>query len=365
MKRRVLLSLLASTSASFAFARGGLSAVHAATSPHRHVLVLLQLRGGNDGLNTIVPIQDPLYAAARPNLALKNHPQLTSSYAIHPALAPLLPLWQRKRLGFALGVGWSRPSRSHFKASDQWDTANLSGEGPGWLAAAFDRQHSAGPLVALDPAGCAAMEGGQVLALQLSAAQFFTQNGLILQTERAGDNPVLRQMLELELAGQREVERLRHQIRPLPVDVKVPKGVLGQQVALALRLIDSGACPPVLQLAQGGYDTHANQLVRHNRLLGDLSDALLAFDAGLKIMANRPSVTLLAVSEFGRRLRENGSRGTDHGSASIAFFYGDQIPHPFLGTYPSLSQLDDRGDLIPTISPLELYRQVLGQMWKA
>jgi uncharacterized protein (DUF1501 family) len=147
----------------------------------------------------------------------------------------------------------------------------------------------------------------------------------------------------------------------VPSGILIPKGGLGQQVGLALRLIGSGTCPPVLQLAQGGYDTHANQQARHSRALSDLADALAAFESGLEQLASRPQVTLLAVSEFGRRLRENGSRGTDHGSASVALLYGDRISHPFIGTYPSLSHLDERGDLIPGLSPPELYRYVLSQ----
>jgi uncharacterized protein (DUF1501 family) len=363
MNRRSLLSLLASVSAGIAVSRGGLAGAHASLAPVRHIFVLLEMRGGNDGLNTLAPIMDPLYFAARPTLALKKAPQLTNSLAIHPALAPLLPLWQAKRLSFALGLGWKRPSRSHFKASDQWATANPTGEGPGWLAAEFDRRHSQGPLAALDPAGCPAIEGGNVLAIQLSAANLLAKGDMRFQVDPTNDNQVLRQMLELELAGQRELERQREQIGTLPTHLQIPKGALGQQVALALRLIAGGSCPPVLQMAQVGYDTHANQQTRHNRLLGELAEAVVAFDVGLKSIPNRPQVTLLTVSEFGRRLRENGSRGTDHGSASIAFLYGDQIPHPFIGTYPNLARLDDRGDLIPTISPLELYAMAVDKIW--
>ena len=112
-------------------------------------------------------------------------------------------------------------------------------------------------------------------------------------------------------------------------------------------------------LAQGGYDTHANQVARHGRVLSELAAALAAFAAGLERLPNGPAVTLLAVSEFGRRLRENGSRGTDHGSASVALVFGDQLPERLIGQYPSLSALDERGDLIPGLSPPELYRRVL------
>ena len=365
MKRRTLLSLLAAGSASAALAGGwrdGLGS-HGARAGSRHVLVLLELRGGNDGLNTVAPVRDPAYRQARPSLALEDALPLAAGLALHPALSPLLPLWQSQRLAFALGVGWPRPNRSHFKAADQWATGSPAGEGPGWIAAAFDQRRAAGPLVALGPAGSTALEGGELLALQLAPAQLRGRQAAPLEPQRAGANPILRQMLELELAGNQALQRLRSQLAPLPPGLQIPRGGLGQQVALALRLIGSGACPPVLQLAQGGYDTHANQANRHGRVLAELAEALAAFAAGLERLPNRPQVTLLAVSEFGRRLRENGSRGTDHGAASIAMLFGDQVPHPFLGTYPSLSSLDDRGDLIPGLSPPDLYRQVLQGVW--
>lgn len=242
------------------------------------MLLLLELRGGNDGLNTLAPHRDPLYRQARPTLALDRAVPLSEGLGLHPALAPLLPLFRKQRLGFALGVGWPEPNRSHFRAADQWATANPEGTGIGWIASLWEDR---------------------------------------------------------------------------------PRGGLGQQVGLALRLLGSSACPPVLQLAQGGYDTHAAQAGAHNRRLVELAEALVVLDAGLRQLRRRPRVTLLAVSEFGRRLQENGSRGTDHGSASLALLYGDHVQQPLLGSYPSLERLDPRGDLIPALSPVDLYRHVL------
>jgi len=359
MKRRTMISLLGAGSASAVFT-GGWRRPGASS---RQVLVLLELRGGNDGLNTLAPMGDPIYRQARPTLALAETLPLARGLGLHPALAPLLPLWQSQRLAFALGVGWPRPNRSHFKAADQWASASASGEGPGWLATAFDQRRSAGPLVALGASGCTAMEGGKVVALQLGPALLQGKAASSLAPDRAGTNPVLRRMLELELAGQRELQNLRGQLAPLPQGIEIPMGDLGQQVAIALRLIASGACPPVVQLVQGGYDTHSNQAYRHARVLGELAGALAAFDAGLRRLRNRPQVNLLAVSEFGRRLQENGSRGTDHGAASIALLLGDQVPHPFIGSYPSLSSVDERGDLIAGLSPPQLYSQALKQLW--
>ena len=347
MKRRTLLSLLLAGSLGTALAR---------PRPAKgSVLVLVELRGGNDGLNTVAPVHDPLYQQARTTLALRDGLPLANGLALHPALAPLLPLWKSRRLAFALGVGWPTPNRSHFKAADQWATGSASGEGPGWLTRAVPQ----GPLLALCPGGCAAMEGGEELALQLAPAQLRQRALPRLDPELAGNNAVLRQLLMLEQAGQREIERLRRELAPLPAGVEIPRGGLGEQVALALRLIGSGHCPPVLQLAQGGYDTHAQQVGRHGRVLAELGAALAAFAAGLERLPQRPAVRLLAVSEFGRRLQENGSRGTDHGSASVALLLGDGLRESLIGSYPSLRELDGRGDLIAGISPPDLYRQVV------
>ena len=361
LSRRTLLTGVAAAAAT-----GGLGALAQAFASGRgassssHVLVLLELRGGNDGLNTLAPVADPAYRRARPTLALGNDAiALADGLALHTALAPLAPLWRRGRLGFALGVGWSSPKRSHFKAADQWAVGDASGEGAGWLARAYGARAQSGPLVALDASGCAATEGGTPLALQLGPAQL---RGRSLQAPSplvVEASPVLRQMIALESAGARELERLRGALAPPPVGLDLPAGNLGRQVALALRLIGSGQCPPVLALAQGGYDTHNNQGRRHQRVLNQLAQALAGLDAGLQAMKQRPALTLLAVSEFGRRLQENGSGGTDHGSASVALLMGDRISAPFFGTYPSLSNLDDRGDLQPTQSPEQLYRRVL------
>lgn len=352
MKRRSLLALLASGSFSAA-----LAAVH--RPQQLPVLLLLELRGGNDGLNTIGPWRDPLYRQARPSLALADGLPLTADLFLHPALAPLLPLWQRRRLGFALGVGWPDPSRSHFRAADQWATGDPAGEGVGWIAAAMQQLSRTGPLVALDPAGCRAMEGGEALALQLSQAQLQGRSPAAHDPAAAGSSPILQQLLAVERAAQHELQRLRAGLAPLPPGFRPPRTGLGQQVGLALQLIGSGLCPPVLQLAQGGYDTHAGQANRHARQLAQLAEALVALDTGLSLMPARRLVTLLVVSEFGRRLQENGSGGTDHGSASVALIYGDGVQQPLLGDYPSLARLDARGDLIPGLTPAELYRHVL------
>ena len=362
MKRRTLLQGLVCGTGALAYSALSSEWAYPSTSEH-HVMLLLDLQGGNDGLNTVAPIGNRLYQKARPSLALTSRASMLGhGLVLHPALNPLMALWRQKRLAFALGVGWDQPTRSHFKASDQWATARLDGEGPGWLARAFDARSNEGPLVALHASGCAAMEGGDALALQFSQAQLRQETKAALTTVQGQESPILRRLLELDLQGQLALNRLRENIVDLPSGLQLPRGGLRQQVGLALRLIGSGVCPPVLQLALGGFDTHSNQAARHARVLGHLAEALVSLDAGLQLLPKRPQVTLLATSEFGRRFRENASRGTDHGSASVALLYGDDIPHPFLGRYPDLDNLDERGDLIPTLNPISLYRRMLMNM---
>ena len=168
----------------------------AGSQPGR-VMVLLELRGGNDGLNPVIPFRDPRYRQARPSLAIDEGPALDPELILHPALAPLQPIWKAKRLAFALGVGWDQPNRSHFKATDQWATGTMSGSGPGWLAAAMDRRGSSGPLVALGPTGSTALEGGNSLALQMAPAQLQGRLQVRPDPAQAGKHVLLRKMLDL------------------------------------------------------------------------------------------------------------------------------------------------------------------------
>ncbi|QEY32431.1 DUF1501 domain-containing protein [Synechococcus sp. RSCCF101] len=365
MKRRDLmaLGLLGAGGAlvSGSRVRGLWSPAAARVRSGERVLVWLELRGGNDGLNTVIPHRDPRYRQARPRLAIRDPLPLTDTLALHPALAPLQRLWDSERLSLVLGLGWSAPSRSHFQATDQWASGRASGQGPGWLAEAMDRGRFGRPtpLIALGRTGTAAIEGGTALALQLSGADLRSGTPPPPVPATAAGNPLLQRMLELERDAGETVARLRQDLAPLPSGTAIPATGLGGQLRLALRLIASPEPPAVIALEQAGYDTHAHQLGRHQRLLSQLAEALAGFDGGLRRLRSRPPVTVLVTSEFGRRLRENASGGTDHGSASVALLAGDGLGQRLIGSYPSLGRLDPRGDLIPSLAPPALYRRVL------
>ena len=363
IKRRSLLTGVAATALTYSLSSLSKGTAKIKAGPNRHVLVLLELRGGNDGLNTLAPIHQPIYKNARPNLSLGSSSiELTEGLALHPALEPLHSIWKQDRLSFALGVGWPEPIRSHFKAADQWATGSTSGEGMGWLADAYNNHVGARALGALHSSGCSAIEGGNLLALQLGIKRPRDRskiNTSILNATTATPSPIIRKMIEMESESYAEIDRLMRDLAPPPSGLSLPKGALGKQIKFALRLIASNHCPPVLTLAHTGYDTHANQQGRHQRLLNELGSALAGFESGLKKIKDRPSVNLFTVSEFGRRLKENGSKGTDHGSASVSIIMGDNLSERYIGSYPALDDLDNRGDLKPTLAVNQLYDHML------
>ena len=329
----------------------------------RGVLIWLELRGGNDGLNTVIPFRDETYLRLRPTLKIRDGIPISNELAFHPALSPLMRLWKTKQLCIALGVGWPNPNRSHFKATDQWATANVAGEGPGWLANAMDVQALRYPLIGLGPTGSKAMDGGKSVVLHLSNKELKRKHSPLQQADQLLlERPLLKKVLSLEQSSYEALAEIQRELPRLPRSIRFSNNSLGKQLGLALQLISSPNPPPFLQIEHSGYDTHTNQLYRQEKLLGQLAQELSLFNQGLNSFAKRPLVTVLITSEFGRRLAQNGSGGTDHGSASISLLMGDQMPNLFIGNYPSLQNTDSRGDLISNISPPELYQIALNSI---
>ena len=361
MQRRQFLQLAFLTSASLSV---GWPA-HSISKHKRGVLIWLELRGGNDGLNTVIPYENELYQQARPTLRIKDGIPIGNELALHPALSPLIPAWKSQEMSIALGVGWQHPNRSHFKATDQWATANASGEGAGWLAQAIESQGLNYPLIGLGPTGSKSIEGGKTMALQINKRAMSREDPTLKNAKNLiSQRPLLKKMLSLEKQSHIELLKIKNNLAPLPTNLNFPKSSLRDQFMLALQLIGSDNPPPFIQMEHSGYDTHANQLIRHERLLSQLAKGITTFRQSLKYFKPIPVVTILITSEFGRRLSENGSKGTDHGNASIALLIGDALNKPFIGHYPSLKELDSRGDLISSLSPPDLYQLAINSITK-
>ncbi len=328
------------------------------------VLVLIEMRGGNDGLNTIIPYRNSIYFSQRPNISIKNSLKLNKELALNPSMESLLPLWEENKLSFVLGVGWPNPNRSHFMAMDQWSTGSESGIGKGWLAKISDFIKNEKYLLSLGPTGSNAIEGSKVNSLHfLGNEKKLLKNKNYEKIEIADNRKSLKRFLEIEEFSSQKLIELKNKIKKLPLDIKLPNGQLSKQVSTALKIINTDFPPSFIQMELGGFDTHQNQISRQNRLLKELSENVSALKRFTEKLNENVELNIVITSEFGRRLKENGSKGTDHGSASIAFLIGDVFKEKFIGRYPDLKNLDKRGDLIPNLYPNDLYGYIQNKIW--
>ena len=333
-------------------------------SDNKSILISIELRGGNDGLNTVIPFRDHNYFSQRPNIALKNYLKLNSKLALNPFMEELLPLWKERKLTFALGVGWPNTNRSHFKAMDQWSKGNEEGVGAGWLAKISNSLGNDQSLLSLGPTSSNSIEGGNVNALHLIGNERKTIKSFNYGNHEIYKNrKVLEKFLKVDEFSAREINRIRNEIQKLPKNIKIPRGSFSKQTAMALKVINTKNHPAFIQMELSGFDTHQNQLNRQNKKLKELSENIYALKKGAEKLKKNVDLNILVTSEFGRRLKENGSLGTDHGSASIALLIGDSFTDEFIGYYPDLNNLDFRGDLIPNLYPNDLYNYVANKIW--
>jgi uncharacterized protein (DUF1501 family) len=348
------------------------------------VLVVLELTGGNDGLNTVAPYADDLYHKARPTLAFtkKEVQKLDDHCGLHPRMSEMKRLFDDKRLAIVQGVGYPNPDRSHFESMDIWQLADPKRlQKSGWLARTI-------PSMTIKDAGVPGMylgderlpvplqgaDGGVIsLADRASFKLQLTGNekgrkGLIedLNTDTTGPAAELAAFVRkrqlqtysslkkideaLKEAGGGSPEYLSPPALPGGAQTfaySVPGqpddlNTLGGRLQLIARLISKGVGTRIYYVQLGGFDTHSGQAMLQADLLGNLSNSIGNFINALGEHADR--VALMTYSEFGRRVRENGSRGTDHGSGSCMFIAGNKVVGGLVGKHPSLSDLTD-GDL--------------------
>ena len=304
------VGLLAGASAltSARFIGRGVAAADSATDasiwlPHcEAILVLIQLSGGNDGLNTVVPFTDDTYFAFRPGLALPPSRvlKISDDLALNGALTGLRELYDLGELALILGVGYPRPSQAHFRAREIWRTACESEdhETRSWFARALDARRN----------------------------------------------------LDWE-----DILRMARRIRP---SARYPCSQLASGLELASRFISAGTPVRAFCLCQGGYDTHTHQMNSHQRLLKELDSAMSAFVADLKVQGNFSRVLIMIFSEFGRAVVENHHGGTEHGSAAPMLIAGGAIAGGVYGEQPSLTSLS-AGELIHSVDFRSVYATVL------
>jgi uncharacterized protein (DUF1501 family) len=342
-------------------------------APDAPVLVTLQLDGGNDGLNTIVPWRDDRYRAVRPTIALpeKEVLRLDDEIGLHPALADLADLIDRGRAAVVHAVGYPNPSRSHFRSTEIWQAAH-AGERPadGWLGRWLDGATDAHPAagVALAKSTPLALKGKRRSGVSFADADTFRPPEALPAPASApatvseGEGPLapldfLRRVESQAIVSADVVQAVLGRTRNA---VPYPDSELARNLSVVARLVAGGAPTRVFHVAQGGYDTHAGQAGPHAMLLADLGEALAAFLADLERSGQLDRVVVLAFSEFGRRVAENASLGTDHGAAGPCLVLGGRVRPGFHGTPADLDPdvlLD--GDVRPTTDFRSLYAELV------
>lgn len=328
-------------------------------------LVLIELAGGNDGLDTVIPYADPAYAQARPTLAVPADKVLPlgRGLGLNPTMSPLLDSWKAGDMAVLLGVGYNPPNRSHFRSIAIWESASAPEElvTTGWLGRLLGPlPHDAGNIadaLILGESRPGPLEAPGMDTLYLDHLDSFLREADSLKgsAPEAGTDPALLVVRARILHSAALLEALKPALRPAAA--AFPASTLGSQLELVSRLLAAGARIPVVKLTLRGFDTHVEERATHDRFLAELSSAVAAFRSSLMAAGLWDRVTVATYSEFGRRLAENGSGGTDHGTAAPLFVWGGLVKGGLYGSQPSLGDLD-AGDLRMTMDFREALRSL-------
>ncbi len=346
--------------------------LQAAAAPQRgkqleNVLVMLQLTGGNDGLNTVVPYADEEYARNRFETRIKASAalKLDDYVGLHPAMGGLHRHFQNGRVTIVQGVGYASPNRSHFESMDIWHTALTNAAGTsrqvGWLGNTLDTA-----LHGIADNDVSAMHlGGEVQPLALAGLKVqvpsigsfedfqFADHGRpdfarvrkrLLAASSAGDNRLLEHVRAAAQTALSSSQRLRTVLAQRRNFADYPQTDLGKKLHGIAQLIRAGLSTRIYYVTLDGFDTHSLQAEAHAALLREMSGAVTAFLDDLEQSGQSQRVLLACFSEFGRRVRENASRGTDHGAAAPMLLAGGNLQGGLVGRHPSLTDLED-GDL--------------------
>jgi uncharacterized protein (DUF1501 family) len=341
------------------------------------VLVIVNMQGGNDGLNTVVPHGMQQYYRFRPSIGVTPNEVLglNAQIGLNPNLKSLKGMYDAGNVAIVQGVGYPKPDHSHFRSTEIWQTAAPDRyESTGWLGRYLD---SAGlpssnlfNAVALaqvlpealmarnvDVPAIAALQGYR-LASDRQAASRDTFASLLSDARTPFNSPYLATVAEIEDHAQRGSEELPKLIGNYKTDASYPATAIGRSLALAAQIVGSRLGTRVIYVQHGSFDTHAAQKVTQDRLLRELSDALKAFYDDLAAHGNDQRTLTMTFSEFGRRVAENASRGTDHGEAGPMFLIGGGVKGGIYGDHPSLDDLDN-GDIKFTVDFRSVYATVV------
>jgi uncharacterized protein (DUF1501 family) len=359
------------------------------------VLVVIELSGGNDGLNTVIPYADDNYHKARPTLHFTKEQvvKVNDTIGLHPGLRGLDDLLQKGQLAIVQGVGYPNPDRSHFESMDVWQSGDPKRKTrSGWIArGAEDLNDKRGgvPIMQVGqkdlplalqgaPGAVVSINDQRAYRLDLGAGDAAHQKARrklleeVADPDQGGDDLlqfVRRRQAQTYTTLDRIQEVLKAPATPAPgiadaqalLTLNQPVGVaLSNKLQLVARLIDKGFGTRVFYVNLDGFDTHANQAATHQQLFTDLSAAVAGFFTVLRAGGHDKRVLAMTFSEFGRRVNENGSKGTDHGSGSCLFVAGPAVKGGPVNKHPSLKNEDlDSGDVRYTVDFRRVYATLL------
>jgi uncharacterized protein (DUF1501 family) len=347
------------------------------------ILIMVTLYGGNDGLNTVVPYTDPIYFSSRPDISYTPEKvlKLDEQLGLNPAMTGIKSLWDQKKVAIVRGVGYPKPNHSHFTSMAIWQSgAPISRLNSGWLGRWVESQE-VDPMLAislgsvLPPLLAGEKRSGSALPLGglVIPTGTFAKDCQKLAKVASTDN----KLMAAAATSMRTLFSVSNTVTPVlkmpaPVSDELPTvnggnaggdSNLAQQLDVVAKLIAAGSPTRVWSVSLGGFDTHANEANAQAALLGTVSAALSRFTSQMKNTPRGKDIVMMVYSEFGRRVKGNGSQGTDHGTAGPVFLIGDSVKGGFYGDQPSLSKLVN-GDLAVTTDFRDIYSAVLEDVLK-
>jgi uncharacterized protein (DUF1501 family) len=337
------------------------------------VLVVVQLSGGNDGLSTVVPYADPAYGNARRTTRIPEREvlRLNDAIGLHPRLGPLKALHDDGHLTIVQGVSYPNPNRSHFESMDIWHGGGTDGSrgGTGWLGRAVDSlcQNKENPLLTINvgndsPLALFGERHKPISVPKNGRPTLGRRRSLSKEPLRPSAGAAALKELDFLVRVTNDAEKsfktIRTAVQGYQPRADFPRNPLANDLRTVAAMIQAGLPTRVYYVALGGFDTHVNQRGRHDNLMQQLSSALGAFMNELEARKLLDRVLILTFTEFGRRVKENGNQGTDHGVAGPVFLLGNKLRAGIHGEHPSLTELVG-GDLTMRVDFRQVYASVL------
>ena len=336
------------------------------------IVVLVELKGGNDGFNTLVPFADELYHRYRPRIGIEPRVvlPLNDEVGMHPRMKALMPIWNAGNLAWIQGVGYPQPVLSHFRSMDIWNSASNANQviEAGWLSRVLPNFKQGLHGVALNK-GQAQL--GPLSSSNLNAVTMQNPKTFLNQIKRISNvqpshlNPAIAHVsnTQHQLFGVGEQLANKMGNRPARSGVRFSKGVLGHSLESVAEMILSGIDSPVYKVTQDGFDTHAGQRGAQDNALFQVAGGLASFQQAMQRAGLWDNVLIVTYSEFGRRAKENRGAGTDHGTASAHMVLGGRVRGGVYSRHPSFEQLDQNGNVRHTTDFRAIYGTIAQRWW--